>query len=156
MLFRSIQGMLLDTDNKICKIDISGIDAELADNNTSTKIFSKVKATGTSGSSSNMELKDQSELITAKTRAIRVSNENSGLINNMKASIEHGAVQLLVQKTDIDASVLTINKEYTIKADEVYKKSDYNGRWLLIRKRELYIREDDNFSMTTMLLFEKI
>lgn len=151
-----IQGMLLDNDTGVCKIDISGIDAELADNNTSTKIFSKVKATGTSGSSNNMELKDQSELITAKTRAIRVSNENSGLLNNMKASIEHGAVQLLVQKTDIDASILTINKEYTIKADEVYKKSDYDGRWLLIRKRELYIREDDNFSMTTMLLFEKI
>lgn len=151
-----IQGMILDTEQSICKIDVDGIDAELSDNHISDKIYSKVVATKTSGSSSDMQLAKQGDLITPKTRAIRVSNENTGLLNNMKASIEHGAIQMLVQKTDVDASVFTINKEYTIKADEVYGNSDYNGKWLLIRKRELYIREDDNFTMSIMLLFEKL
>ena len=49
-----------------------------------------------------------------------------------------------------------MNKEYIVKADEVYNTEAYNGTYILSRKRELYIREDKNFSMNTMLLLEKV
>ena len=46
--------------------------------------------------------------------------------------------------------------KFIVKADDVYNTEAYNGRYILTRKRELYIREDENFSMNTMLLFEKV
>lgn len=153
-----IQGMIIDEIQSTYKIDIDSIDCELADYHISDKSYSKVVATGTSGSSNNIQIESRSESspINAKTRAIRIKNDNTGILNNMKSDIESSEIQLLVQKTDIDSSVLTMNKEYTIKADEVYKSSIYNGRYMLIRKREVLIREDDNFTMNTMLLFRKV
>ena len=61
----------------------------------------------------------------------------------------------MVQKADIDASVLTLNKEYIINAKEVRNNDIYNGRYLLARKRELYIRQDEEFIANVMLLFDK-
>ena len=70
--------------------------------------------------------------------------------------MDNSSIQLLIQKNDIDSEVLTINKEYTIKADETYNTDRYNGKYILVRKRELYIREDETFTMCVMLLFEKV
>lgn len=151
-----IQGMILDEDKGMCQIEIDGIDTELSDSHSADKSFVNIVATDVSGSSTKQSLSKVGKTVSAKTKAIRVSNGNTGLLSNMKAAMDTSAIQLLVQKTDIDPSVLTINKEYSIKADDVYGTSAYNGKWLLIRKRELYIREDDNFSMSTMLLFEKL
>ena len=151
------QGMIIDEAKSMYRLDVSAIDVELADYHVSDKSYSKIVGTDTMGTSTNTMLsRTDGSVVTSKTKAIRIANENSGLLSNMKASLDTAAVQMLVQKTDIDASVLTMNKKYTIKADDVYRSSDYNGTWLLIRKRELYIREDNNFTMSTMLLFEKI
>lgn len=153
-----VQGMIVDEDQQMYKIEIGAIDVELADNHISDKSYTKIVATDTSGSSQNTSLSNKTtgSVVNTKTKAIRVANGNTGLLNQMKTDLDNSAIQILVQKTDIDSQVLTMNKEYTIKADEVYGKSDYNGRYLLIRKRELYIREDNNFSMSTMLLFKKV
>ena len=86
---------------------------------------------------------------------MRIKNDNSGVIDNIINSANTSAVQILIQKTDIDSSVLTMNKEYIIHADEVYGDA-YNGKYILIRKREMYVRENNNFTMNTMLLFEKL
>jgi hypothetical protein len=74
----------------------------------------------------------------------------------MVSYLNTSAIQLLVQKVDIDSSKFTINKEYIIKADDAYNTELYNGRYILVRKRELYVREDDNFTMNVMLLFRKV
>ena len=74
----------------------------------------------------------------------------------MITSVNNSAIQLLIQKTDLDSSVITMNKEFIIKTDDVYDKDRYNGRYILTRKRELYLRQDENFVMNTMLLFEKL
>ena len=49
-----------------------------------------------------------------------------------------------------------MNKEYIIRADDAYGDETYNGRYLLTRKRELYIRDDNTFTMDVMLLFKKV
>lgn len=152
-----IQGMVVDKENSMYKFDIDDSDCEIVDNHISGKSFSKLTATGTSGNAFSKEITDlsESELI-AKTKTIRVYNDNTGLVDNMVSSINTSSIQLMIQKADIDSSVITINKEYILKADDVYDKEKYNGRYLLTQKRELYIKVDESFTMDTMLIFEKI
>ena len=153
-----IQGMITSEEQSMYQIEIDANDCELADNHISDKSYTKINATNTSGTTSNASLSNKStgSVVTAKTKNIRISNDNTGLLENMVSTLDNASIQLLTQKVDIDSSVLTMNKEYIVKADEVYNTEAYNGRYILTRKRELYIREDENFSMNTMLLLEKV
>ena len=153
-----IQGMVIDDEQHLYQIECDGIDCELADNHSTDKSFSKISATSTSGSNINANLSNRSEnsIIVEKTRSIRISNDNSRLLDNLVSSTDTGSIQLMIQKTNIDSSILTINKEYIINANEVYKTDEYNGRYILARKRELYMREDENFVMNTMMILEKV
>lgn len=154
-----IQGMTTNRSQALYEIIASSKDCEISDNALSEKSYSKISATNTSGSSTKTTLSTVSSgsSITPKTKTIRISNDNAGLLNNLATSIDQSAVQILVQKTDIDSSVLTMNKEYIIRADEAsYNGNTYNGRYLLTRKRELYIRDDTTFTMDVMLLFKKV
>ena len=153
-----LQGMYIDEKQSLYQIDCDGIDCELSDNHISEKSYSTISAVGASGSSAQGHLSNRTDksIVDIKKKSIRLANDNIGLLDNMISASDSSSIQLLVQKTDIDSSVITMNKEYIIKADEVYKSEKYNGRYILTRKRELYIREDTNFVMNTMLLFEKI
>lgn len=153
-----LQGMIIDEKQSLYQIECDGIDCELADNHISEKSYSTISAVDTTGFRTHGALSNRTKdtVVESKNKSIRLANNNTGLLDNMISSSDSSAIQLLVQKTDIDSSVLTINKEYIIKADGVYKTEAYNGRYILTRKRELYIREDNNFVMNTMLLFEKV
>lgn len=152
-----IQGMVIDKENSMYKIDVDDSDCEITDNHISGKSFSKLTATGTSGNAFSKEVADLSESeIISKTKTIRVYNDNNGLLDNMVSSINSSSIQLMIQKADIDSSVITMNKEYILQADDVYDREKYNGRYLLTRKRELYVKVDESFTMDTMLMFEKI
>ena len=151
------QGVIVDEATNMYKLECDAIDCELSDNHVSDKSYSRLSATTASGDTviTNTIDKDPDSTVVTKTRSIRISNDNDGIINNMISSIDTSAVQLLVQKTNIDSSMITLNKKYIVKADDVYGEK-YNGVYILTRKRELYVREDDNFVLNTMLLFEKI
>lgn len=153
-----IQGMIIDEAQSMYQIECDAQDCELSNTHIYEKLYSKVVATDTSGKQDEFEISTVSEdsLIEDKTKAVRVMNQNSGIVDNMISSIDRSSIQLMIQKTHIDSAVLTMNKEYMVKADDVYGTEDYNGRYIVSRKRELYIREDENFVMNTMLLLEKI
>ena len=153
-----IQGMIIDETQSMYQIECDAQDCELSDTHISEKLYSKLVATDTSGKQDEFEITTTGEdsLIEEKTKAVRVMNQNSGIIDNIVSSVDRSAITLMVQKTDIDSAVLTMNKEYIVKADETYGTEDYNGRYIVTRKRELYIREDENFVMNTMLILEKI
>ena len=151
-----IQGMITNTQQSLYEIYVNSADCELSDDNISEKSFNKITANTDSGQTSSTLSTANSSLLTSKTKTIRIGNGNTGLIDNMISSIDTSAIQLLIQKVDIDGSIFTINKEYIIKADNAYNTEKYNGKYLLVRKRELYIRNDDTFTMNIMLLFKKI
>ena len=148
-----VQGMT--TEGSRYHVHIDSIDCTLSDSRISEKSFSNVTGLSTFGSSYKDSIQTKSVII-PKNRTIRVDNENSGLLTNLATDVKNSSVQMLVQKTDLDGSSFTLNKEYIVKCDEVYGKTDYNGNYLLSRKRELYVRVDEKFVMNTMLLLEKI
>lgn len=153
-----IQGMTTNKSQELYDVLVSHKDCQLCDNTLSNKSFSKVTATNTSGNSTNATsaTKSSSSNVTSKTRTIRVSNDNDGLLQNMVTKMDQSAIQILVQKTDVDAAAFTMNREYIIRAEEAYNTDAYNGRYLLVRKRELYIRDDDTFTVNVMLLLQKV
>lgn len=151
-----IQGMILDTQNNMYKIYISDGDCEKIDNKISDKSFTKVVATSVDGTTSSIDLtSSKNKKIISKSSSIRLANDNTAILKNMQSTIDNSTVTLVVTKTDIDSSVLSINKRYIVEATEVYGDA-YNAEYLLNRKRELYIREDENLIMDTILTLNKI
>lgn len=153
-----IQGMTTNKSQALYEVLVSHKDCELCDNTLSNKSFSKMTATTTTGGyiKESSSTKKSDSNTKEKSRSIRIANDNTGLLKNMVTEMDQSSVQILVQKTDIDAAVFTMNKEYIIRADDAYKTDAYNGRYLLERKRELYIRDDDTFTVNVMLLFKKV
>lgn len=152
-----IQGMSTNNQQRLYEIIINSKDCELSDDNLSEKSFNKITANSNiNGQVSGTLSTATSSLLSSKTKTIRIGNGNTGIIDNMVSSIDTSAIQLLIQKVDIDGSIFTINKEYVIRADNAYNTEKYNGKYILVRKRELYLRNDDTFTMNIMLLFKKV
>lgn len=149
-----IQGMYTDGKQKIYRITVNSLDTTMNINKQTEKSFKNIAAsTAREPSSTNINV-NNSGYINSKTHLVRLANDNTGLLANLKSDAENSSIILDINKNDIDSSVITMNKEYIVKSYNVYKNSD--GRYLLSRKRELYLREDDGFIMNTMITLRKI
>lgn len=150
-------GMWVDTKESMYVVEIDGSDVELYDNHVAPRSYTKINATDASGTKSNTTLSYSDSLgsVKAKSRNIRIHNDNSGMLTNISSGLESGKIQMMIQKTDTDSSIFTINKEYMVHAEEIYDTDRYDGRYILVRKRELYIKNGDNMRMNVMLLLEK-
>lgn len=154
----ALQGMTVDEEQSMYRFQVPSSDCEITDSCISEKNYTKISATMTSGDRIEGEIsnKPSGSIINMKTRTIRIPNKNTGLLDNFVSSVDRSSIQLFVQKVDIDSSVLTINKEYIIKADSAYKSEEYNGKYILIKKKELYMKKDDTFVLGVILFLEKI
>lgn len=90
----------------------------------------------------------------AKSLLIRVPNDNTNLLKQLKHQVELSASRISINKNDLDTNVLTPNKVYTIKNYDTHSKED--GKFLLTKKREIYIRTDDTFTLNTILDLQKL
>lgn len=88
------------------------------------------------------------------TKIIKSRNDNPNEIKNIKSEIETMINQLSISKEGLDPSVFTPNKRYTINNYDAH--GDKNGIFILNKKTEVYTREDESFSCTTILDFAKI
>jgi len=150
-------GMWVDPKESMYVVEVDGSDVELYDNHVAPRSYTKINATDSSGTRSNATLNYSDSLgpVKAKSRNIRIHNDNAGMLSNISNRLESGKVQLMIQKTDTDSSIFTLNKEYMVRAEEVYDTDKYDGRYILVNKRELYIKNGDTMRMNVMLLLEK-
>lgn len=153
-----IQGLIISERDSLYMIDVDGIDSTVADNHAHDKVFDTLAAMDLEGdkTKSSITNKDDDSVIVQKTKAIRIPNGNTGIVSHMTKSIDGNSVQILVMKNDVDPSVFSMNKEYIVRCDDVYNTTDYNGNYVLTRRREIYIRSDEETSMSMMLLLEKV
>lgn len=155
-----LQGMATDETNGYCQVEIAATNVEVSDYKEKAKLYTKLKFTDTDGKNSEFEVisKSNTSNFSSKAVHVRVPNDNTGLLTNAE---KYSMFYMAVNKTDLDASVFTPNKEYQINADEVYEGSGYSGKFLLRRKRELYFKStgktaDNKLTLSTMLFFEKV
>lgn len=88
-----------------------------------------------------------------KVKIERVTSSNLDKVDIATDELENTTVINIV-KNDLDTSVLTINKQYNITSYTDLKEND--GKYLLVRKREIYNREGDEFILTNILTMKKI
>ena len=84
---------------------------------------------------------------------MNVSNNDQNVINPISNNIESGNITLSLVKNDLDASLFTINKEYIIR-DPLH--DSYSGRYILTQSKQLFIKQNENFIMSTILSFKKV
>ena len=87
-------------------------------------------------------------------KILRTNNDNANKVKNVKSEMENMVNQLSLNKYDLDPSVFTPNKRYTISNYDGHNSND--GLFLLNKKTEIYFREDDTFVCNTVLDFCKV
>lgn len=151
-----IQGMTTDNKQKIYKIEFNSVDTAMNVNRGIEKSYNNITTIETTNTSGTSKINvNNSEYMNSHNKLIRVQNNNTNMISNIKSSLQLSAITIDINKNDLDSSVFTINKEYHIKDHDVYGP-EYDGRYLLARKRELYIREDETYIMNTMLTMKQL
>ena len=88
------------------------------------------------------------------TKLIRLSNDNANMVKNIKADLENHVNQLSISKTDLDTTVLTLNKRYIVKNYDAHSNND--GVFLLTRKIDYFIKAGDRFTLSTKLELIKV
>jgi hypothetical protein len=96
---------------------------------------------------------NQSKITGTINQVMNVSNNDQNVINPISHNIESGNITLSIVKNDLDATLFTINKEYIIR-DPLH--GEYNGRYILMQSKQLFIKQNENFIMSTVLSFKKV
>ena len=133
-----------------------GIDAskvEYVKNNVTNKIVNKVTVINSKGDVFEQDIEDNKAKVTSTINQImNISNNDQNVINNISYSVESANVTITIVKNDLDASLFTLNKEYIIN-DPVH--DSYAGHYILLQVKQLFIKQNENFIMSTVLKFKK-
>lgn len=133
-----------------------GIDAskvEYVKNNVINKIVNKVTVINSKGDVFEQDIEDNKAKVTSTINQImNVSNNDQNVINNISYSVESANITITIVKNDLDASLFTLNKEYIIN-DPVH--DSYAGHYILLQVKQLFIKQNENFIMSTVLKFKK-
>jgi len=108
-------------------------------------------------SSFDMELdlgKDEEGYEGTGTKIVPIKNDNANMLKNIKSEIENNKNVISLFKQDMDVSLFNINKKYIIRNYDAH--SDQDGLFLLDRRVDVYVREDDRFLCTCLLTFSKV
>ena len=133
-----------------------GIDAskvEYVKNNVTNKIVNKVTVINSKGDVFEQDIEDNKAKVTSTINQImNISNNDQNVINNISYSVESANITITIVKNDLDASLFTLNKEYIIN-DPVH--DSYAGHYILLQVKQLFIKQNENFIMSTVLKFKK-
>ena len=146
-------GIIDDKTAKTYVVPLSYNDTQVYDNTIANKSKSKIKAISSSGSKEK-SLVNKSSYSNDKYSNVRINNDNENMILNIESDTNNNNFILFFTKNDLDSSVFSINKRISIHNIDRYQ--EFNGDYLLRRKRELYLREDTTFVMTSAITMNKI
>lgn len=149
-------GMITNKAQGNYQIDINALDSNIYIDRVTEKGYTSITGVTTNeGVVGNAKLSvNKSEYSTDKASIVRLPNNNANMLKNIQASANSSSTTISINKNDLDSSIFTLNKRYLFRNYDKY--SDKDGDFLLTRKRELFIREDDSFVMNTMMNFEQV
>ena len=88
------------------------------------------------------------------TSIYTIKNDNPNKLKNIKNELETKQNTIVLNKSDIDISTININMKYLIKNFDAH--SDKNGIFLLDRRMDIFIRQDDTFNCNCQMRFSMI
>jgi hypothetical protein len=138
------EGYTMKNDN--ATINVSYASTQVYDNTISNKSHTEIRGITSSGVSSQ-RLQNRAEYEKKKVVNIRLNNDNDTMAKNIKADIDNSGFFFYFMKAGLDLDLITMNKKITVEHVNEYKK--FNGKYLVYRLREIFIREDDSFALLT-------
>lgn len=88
------------------------------------------------------------------TSIYTIKNDNPNKLKNIKNELETKQNTIVLNKSDIDISTININMKYLIKNFDAH--SDKNGIFILDRRMDIFIRQDDTFNCNCQMRFRMI
>lgn len=122
--------------------------------NSSNLIFNNLIGVNSDGSTNSTAINSSRTDLLTKTQIQRYNNDNQNNNNSIKSSIENRERILNIIKHNLDTSILTINKQYIINYQD--KDEEYTGNYILLKKKEIFSREEDHFCITDALTLSKV
>lgn len=147
-----IEGMREDKDAKAYIVNIDPSNMNIAVDNSTTLSYNEIIAVDSEGNSKTVSL--NSNVDGNRYRITRLNNDNLDKLDNVKNNIDFGNTVINIIKEQLDSELFTINKEFFINCYD--KLKDKSGKYLLMSKKEIYVKEVDDFQMTTILSLKKI
>lgn len=146
-------GVIANKTSKTYEIPVNYVNSNIYDNTIVNKSHDKIKGISSTGSSLK-SLINTASYSEDKTKPIRLNNDNDNMIYNIQSDNNSKNILIYFTKNDLDMDVVTINKRISIHNIDRYRQ--YDGEYLLYRKRECLVREDDTFIMTSLVNLRKI
>ena len=94
------------------------------------------------------------DYVSILSKIIPEFNDNEHMIENIEAKMNSENFLLYFSKNDLDTNLFTLNKRISIHNIDRYR--EFNGTYLLYRKREVYLREDTSFTLSSMINLKRI
>ncbi len=147
-----VEGMREDKDAKAYIVNIDPSNMNIAVDNSTTLSYNEIIAVDSEGNSKTVSL--NSNVDGNRYRITRLNNDNLDKLDNVKNKIDFGNTVINIIKEQLDSELFTINKEFFINCYD--KLKDKSGKYLLVSKKEIYVKEVEDFQMTTILSLKKI
>lgn len=150
-----VQGMEINYKNKAYILEIDPLDISIGEDKATQRSYDSIIGVGSNGNYSKVNLNvSKNNATNGNTRIERFTNSSTEKVSNIKSDIETRNTIVNVVKNELDTSVFTMNKEYIINNYEQLR--DKNGKFILSRKREIYVRDDHNYVLTNILTLRRI
>jgi len=147
-----IEGMTIDDNAQCYIIHLTNTDLNMFQNKAVTMNNNTLVGVDSQGNTTTVALNNDSTIDTkSKVEVIKTTNLDN--ISNIKNSIDTNNTIINIIKSEIDSTILTINKEYIIQG---HSDTRINGNYLLASKKEIYTRKDDDFSINCIFTLRKI
>jgi hypothetical protein len=146
-------GTIANKSAKTYEVFVNYADTVVYDNTILNLSRNQLK--GVSSTGNNIKsLKNSISYSDEKIKQIRLNNDNDNMIYNLQSEENNKNVLVFLTKYGLDTDTFTINKRISI--HHINRYQQHNGEYLLYRKRECFMREDDTFILHTMLNLRKI
>lgn len=146
-------GLVENKTSGTYEVPVSYVNTSVYDNTIANKSRTKLKGVSSTGSIEK-SLNNVADYSEDKISRVRLNNDNDNMIYNLQADTNNKNVLVYFSKVDLDSTVFSINKKISVHHIDRYQQ--YNGNYLLYRKRECYIREDNTFVLNTMINLRKV
>ena len=146
-------GLVENKTSGTYEVPVSYVNTSVYDNTIANKSRTKLKGISSTGSIEK-SLNNVADYSEDKISRVRLNNDNDNMIYNLQADTNNKNVLVYFSKADLDSTVFSINKKISVHHIDRYQQ--YNGNYLLYRKRECYIREDSTFVLNTMINLRKV
>lgn len=149
-------GIDIDKERKAYIMTVDAIDTHMDIDIVRNKEYNSIIGISNTGETVQMDLNTKSSYDKERVYLHRTFDDDNleYKVQNVKTEIDSSSVILQLTRTELDSSIITPNKEYIVQNYREFQ--EYNGRFILVSKKEVFIQQDDEFISNTLMVFKKV